>query len=116
MCGIIANPSPAYYAYEDATYCGWYDENIFSRGGEMCSANSDQADGWPGWQAGDEGIFKLDATAGSLKVRLRRTGRSYIIIGLPSPADSWRACVLSIEAGTSVSLSTVSDEERALVN
>jgi len=82
----------------------------------MCSANSDQADGWPGWQAGDEGIFKLDATAGSLKVRLRRTGRSYIIIGLPSPADSWRACVLSIEAGTSVSLSTVSDEERALVN
>mmetsp|Transcript_61916 Transcript_61916/g.121607 ORF Transcript_61916/g.121607 Transcript_61916/m.121607 type:complete len:364 (+) Transcript_61916:247-1338(+) len=112
MCGIIANPSPGDITYTDATFCGWSEADIVYIRGDC---NAAAADGWPGWQAGDEGIFKLDATAGSLKVRLRRTGRIYIIIGLPSPAESWRTCVLPYQAGSSLSVSTVSDEERALV-
>mmetsp|Transcript_46136 Transcript_46136/g.78513 ORF Transcript_46136/g.78513 Transcript_46136/m.78513 type:complete len:362 (-) Transcript_46136:201-1286(-) len=112
MCGIIANPSPGDITYTDATFCGWSEADIVYIRGDC---NAAAADGWPGWQAGDEGIFKLDATAGSLKVHLRRKGRSYSMIGLPSPAESWRTCVLPYQAGSSLSVSTVSDEERALV-
>jgi len=68
MLGVIGNPQPSSYSYDDRTSFGW------------CSNNSVVVAGiyrrtlgfWDGWLAGDRGVFTYSPSEATLSLRLLR--------------------------------------------
>ena len=116
--GMIMTATPGDVAQREQTFMGWGAAGtLFCFGQDQEVADEE----WPGWQAGDTAIYKLNALARSLTVHLMRTGQSYYtdqhfpsFVAAPA-AGGWRICICTHAKNTSVSVSVPNRVERSLV-
>mmetsp|Transcript_9867 Transcript_9867/g.23977 ORF Transcript_9867/g.23977 Transcript_9867/m.23977 type:complete len:349 (-) Transcript_9867:256-1302(-) len=112
MVGVVANASPQASAYQDPTFAGWYVGGHFYHASNTVS---DPAQGWPGWQAGDEAIFRLNDSAHTLSVYLKRAARCFVFTSLQAAAGQWRVCICTYGSQQTIVFSPATDEEKLLL-
>eukprot|EP00933_Yihiella_yeosuensis_P052928 TRINITY_DN51085_c0_g1_i1.p1 TRINITY_DN51085_c0_g1~~TRINITY_DN51085_c0_g1_i1.p1 ORF type:complete len:373 (+),score=62.99 TRINITY_DN51085_c0_g1_i1:106-1119(+) len=74
--GVIGNCQPGYSSWLDNTSYGWANACETYQGGRKVTDPRKQ---WPGWQKGDEAVFKLDGKSGFLTMFLIRTMSTYVL-------------------------------------